>query len=123
MEAFWLGEGLAEAGTNPEPFSTSKTSNWVARKGGLPTFFQHVAHDIVEKRGKTVSEAIAIAISQAKKWAAKGNKQAAKAVAQWEKMKATEGLTEAEAVEFAQLDEGTVMLVAFGEVYERVVAQ
>jgi hypothetical protein len=85
VDAFWL----EEAGTNPEPFSSSKTSNWVARKGGLPTFIQHVAHDIMEKGGKTESAAIAIAISQAKKWAAKGNRQAAKAVAQWEKMKAS----------------------------------
>jgi hypothetical protein len=87
---FWLDDPVVEAGTKPEPFSTSKTSNWVARKGGLPVYIQHVAHDIMEKGGKTESAAIAIAISAAKKNAAKGNKQAAAAVAQWEKMKATE---------------------------------
>lgn len=83
---------VLEAGTNPEPFSTSKTSNWVARKGGLPTYIQHVAHDILENaksKVKDESSAIAIAISQAKKRAAAGNKQAAAAVAQWDKMKAS----------------------------------
>lgn len=84
--------GVSEAGTNPEPFSTSKTSNWVARKGGLPTYIQHVAHDIMNERGFPESQAIAIAISQAKKNAAKGNAQAAAAVAEWEKMKASEGV-------------------------------
>lgn len=108
--SFWL----EEAGSNPEPFSASRTSNWVARKGGLPTFIQHVAHDIAEKSGKSVSSAIAIAISQAKKWAAKGNKQAAAAVAQWEKMKEAESLTESEAIAAAADDLETVARITFG---------
>lgn len=91
-----LRADLAEAGTNPEPFSRSKTSNWVARAGGLPTYIQHVAHDIMEgDPAKTESQAIAIAISQAKKNAAKGNKQAAAAVAQWERMKGKAKVSEA----------------------------
>jgi hypothetical protein len=105
---FWLDDPVVEAGTKPEPFSTSKTSNWVARKGGLPVYIQHVAHDIMEKGGKTESAAIAIAISAAKKNAAKGNKQAAAAVAQWEKMKATEGLSEEGMLAVFWLDEGYV---------------
>lgn len=83
--------GLDLAGTSPEPFSHSKTSNWVAKAGGLPTYIQHVAHDILESatsKVKDVSSAIAIAISQTKKRAAAGNKQAVAALAQWEKMRA-----------------------------------
>lgn len=96
FEARGMVGPLVEAGKAPEPFSKSKTSNWVAKAGGLPTFIQHVAHDILESKGsiKTTSAAIAAAISQAKKWAAAGNKEAAKAIAQWTKMKATEGLTD-----------------------------
>jgi peptidoglycan hydrolase-like protein with peptidoglycan-binding domain len=92
------GSKMQEAGTKPEPFSHSKTSNWVARAGGLPTYIQHVAHDIIESGSITdTSHAIATAISQAKKNAAKGNKQAAAAVAQWEAMKSKKGGKVAEA--------------------------
>ena len=53
---------LEEAGEDPhdkgkQPFSASKTSNWVARAGGLPPYFQHVAHAL-QKKGLTESEAI-----------------------------------------------------------------
>lgn len=94
-------EELAEAADSmrkantPEPFSTSKTSNWVARGGGLPPYIQHIAHDIAEKRGKSVSNAIAIAIGVVKRWARGGGSvdsgtraAASKALAQWEKLKA-----------------------------------
>jgi peptidoglycan hydrolase-like protein with peptidoglycan-binding domain/ssDNA-binding Zn-finger/Zn-ribbon topoisomerase 1 len=87
-------DSMAKA-NSPEPFSSSKTSNWVARAGGLPPYIQHVAHDIHEKRGKTVSEAIRIAIGVIKNWAhGHGNVDAgtkaaaAKALAQWTAMKA-----------------------------------
>lgn len=87
-------DSLRKAST-PEPFSRSRTSNWVARAGGLPPYIQHIAHDLVEKRGKTVSNAIQMAIGIVKNWASgKGNVDAntraaaAKAVAQWEAMKA-----------------------------------
>lgn len=80
---------LAGSSVSAEPFSKSKTSNWVAKAGGLPHFIQHMAHDIMEgDAGKTESAAIAIAISQCKKLAAKGNAKAAKAVAEWEELKA-----------------------------------
>jgi hypothetical protein len=87
-------DSLVKAST-PEPWSRSKTSNWVARGGGLPDYIQHISHDIAEKRGIPESQAIAIAIGVVKNWAAgKGNVDAttraaaAKAVAEWEKLKA-----------------------------------
>lgn len=86
-------DSLAKAHT-PEPFSTSKTSNWVARNGGLPPYIQHVAHGLVES-GKTTSEAIQMAVGIVKRWAAGGGKvdagtraAAALAVRQWEQLKA-----------------------------------
>jgi len=83
---------LAKAST-PEPFSTSKTSNWVARKGGLPPYVQHIAHDLVEKGGKTESEAIELAIGIVKNppaaWGAEAKAAAAKAAAEWENKKGT----------------------------------
>lgn len=91
MEA---ADSLAKAST-PEPFSRSKTSNWVARGGGLPAYIQHIAHDLVEKRGKSESQAIQMAIGIVKRWARGGGKvdantraAAAKAVAEWERLKA-----------------------------------
>lgn len=58
------------AGTNPEPFSTSKTSNWVARVGGLPTLIQHVAHDLLESgSAHSTSHAIEMAVGIVKNWA------------------------------------------------------
>lgn len=87
-------DSMAKA-SDPEPFSKSKTSNWVARGGGLPAYIQHIAHDIAEKRGKSVSNAIQIAIGVVKRWARGGGNvdsgtqaAASKAVAEWEKLKA-----------------------------------
>lgn len=86
-------DSLAKAST-PEPFSTSKTSNWIARNGGLPDYIQHVAHGIV-RSGKPVSEAIRDAIGIVKRWARGGGgvdagtkAAAAKAIAEWEALKA-----------------------------------
>jgi hypothetical protein len=87
---------LSEAADKtPEPFSTSKTSNWVARAGGLPNYVQHVAHDLMEKRGMSESRAIATAINVMKRWCRGGGDvkpdtraAACKALAQWESMKA-----------------------------------
>lgn len=77
----------------PEPFSHSKTSNWVAKGGGLPPYIQHIAHALV-KRGKAESAAIAMAIGIAKRWARGGGDvdagtraAAALAVKQWEELK------------------------------------
>jgi hypothetical protein len=70
-------------------------NNWIEKKGGnLPPYVRKLARGIM-KSGKTKSQAIAIAISRIKKWAAGGGSvdadtkaQAAKAVAQWEALKA-----------------------------------
>lgn len=93
-------DSLLKAST-PEPFSTSKTSNWVAKGGGLPAYVQHIAHDIMDKRGVPESKAIAIAIGVIKRWAAGGGTvdattraAAAKALAEWERLKAGAKLKE-----------------------------
>lgn len=86
-------DSLIKAST-PEPFSASRTSNWVARGGGLPPYVQHIAHDLVEKRGMNESRAIQMAIGIVKRWARGGGNvdattraAAAKAVAEWEALK------------------------------------
>jgi hypothetical protein len=87
------------AGTAPEPFSTSKTSNWVARAGGLPTLIQHVAHDLMDKGKLSESRAIGMAVGIVKNWAhghdGKGHAvspqvvaEAVKAIAEWDAKRA-----------------------------------
>lgn len=66
-------------------------SNWVEKHGGLPRYIERVAKHIIADSGYPVSRAIAAAISQTKKRAAKGNAQAAAAIAQWSRMKAAAG--------------------------------
>lgn len=65
----------------------SPKHNWVEDAGGLPPFIEDMASHIHDK-GKDISTAIAIAVSQTKKLAAKGNRRAAQALAQWEALKA-----------------------------------
>lgn len=72
----------------------SPNSNWVEDGGGLPPYVRKLARGIM-KSGKTKSQAIAIAISRVKKWAAGGDDvdadtraKAAKAAAQWAALKA-----------------------------------
>lgn len=86
-------DSMAKA-TSPKPFSKSKTSNWVARAGGLPPYVQHVAHALV-KDGKSESNAIQMAIGIIKNWAhGKGKVDsqtraaATLALSQWTAMKA-----------------------------------
>lgn len=95
-DSWKLQESAKTAGysATPSPFSTSKTSNWVARVGGLPNYIQNVAKGIM-KSGKSESEAIASAIAICKRWAAGGGgvhpevrAAAAKAIAEWEAKKA-----------------------------------
>lgn len=70
-------------------------SNWVEKHGGLPNYICEIADDIVKQRGKSISNAIQIAIGVVKRWS-KGvgdvtpetRAKAAKAVAQWESLKA-----------------------------------
>lgn len=73
---------------------SSPKKNWVENSGGLPNYICRIARAIM-RGGKTRSQAIAIAVSRAKKWAAGGDDvdadtraKAAKAVAQWEALKA-----------------------------------
>ncbi len=68
-------------------------SNWVQEGGGLPEYICRIARAI-KRSGKTTSQAIAIAVSRVKKWAAGGDDvdadtraKAAKALAQWEALK------------------------------------
>lgn len=69
-------------------------SNWVQDKGGLPDYICQIARAI-KKTGKPTSQAIAIAVSRVKKWATGAGvdkdtqAKAVKAVAQWEKMRAS----------------------------------
>lgn len=79
----------------PEPLDRSPKHNWVEDSGGLPAYIQHIAKDLHEERGMTLSHAIAVAISRVKKWAAGGDNvkpdtraKAAAALAEWEALKA-----------------------------------
>lgn len=101
-------DSMAKALT-PEPFSTSKTSNWVARVGGLPPYIQHVAHDLVEK-GMPESHAIGMAVGIVKNWSHGHNGKggtvhadtvaAAKlAITQWEEKKARSHMQHAQVEE------------------------
>jgi hypothetical protein len=96
----WQGSELVESektagySSTPSPLSRSKTSNWVARVGGLPNYVQHIAKALM-RSGKSESVAIATAIATVKRWAAGGGKvhpevraAAAKAVAEWEAKRA-----------------------------------
>lgn len=63
--------------------------NWIESVGGLPDFIKRVAkHIFYDSPGMTVSHAIAAAVEQCKKWAAKGNAKAAAAIVQWEAKRA-----------------------------------
>ncbi len=72
----------------------SPGKNWVESSGGLPEYICRIARAI-KRSGKSTSQAIAIAVSRVKKWAAGADDvdadtraKAAAAVAQWEKLKA-----------------------------------
>lgn len=76
--------------------------NWVEVAGGLPAYIDDVAGALYTKRGFSVSKAIATAVNRMKQWArggggvtAKTQAKAAKALAQWEKMKARTKLKKA----------------------------
>jgi hypothetical protein len=74
--------------------SPGKNDNWVESAGHLPNYICEIAKEI-KKSGKSTSSAIAIAVSRVKAWAAGGDgvgadtkAKAAKALAQWEALKA-----------------------------------
>lgn len=71
----------------------SPGKNWVESGGGLPEYICRIARAI-KKTGKSTSQAIAIAVSRVKKWAAGGDDvdadtkaKAAKALSEWERLK------------------------------------
>lgn len=75
--------------------SPGKDDNWVERNGGLPKYIEEIADSLHRKRGMTISRAIATAVSQVKRWASglgdvnpDTRAKAAKALAQWEALKA-----------------------------------
>jgi phage head maturation protease len=73
----------------------SPKKNWVENTGRLPAYIEEIAKSIHEKRGLPLEQAIPIAIATVKKWAAGGGDvepdtraKAAKAVSEWEALKA-----------------------------------
>lgn len=95
-------DSLMKASTHKHGLEVKKgkRDNWVERAGAggrggqLPAYIQHIALAI-EKRGKTKSQAIAIAVGTVKRWAAGGGKvdsntraAAAKALSEWEALRA-----------------------------------
>lgn len=79
-------------GSSASLAKTPEKDNWVDHTGDLPRYVREVARSIHNGGGKTLSQAIAIAISRIKKWAATGKgdtkAKAAKALAEWEALKA-----------------------------------
>lgn len=89
----------------------SPKSNWVEKAGDLPAYVREIARS-VEKTGKTLSQAIAIAISRIKKWAAGGDgvsaktaAKASKALAEWEALKAKNKARQASKVKASWVEE------------------
>lgn len=85
-------DSLIKAST-PQPFSTSTTSNWVARTGGLPDYIQHIAHGImrsqkVKDESKAIQEAIGVCKNPPADWDANAKAACAKAITEWESKKA-----------------------------------
>ena len=85
---------LIELASSSASLDSSPKKNWVENAGGLPPYVRKLARGIM-KSGKSKEQAIAIAISRVKKWAAGGDDvdadtraKSAKAVAQWEATKA-----------------------------------
>lgn len=64
-------------------------SNWVDQEGDLPSYIDRIAKHIHSDSGLSRSHAIAAAVNRVKELAAKGNAQAIRAVAQWERKKAS----------------------------------
>jgi hypothetical protein len=86
---------LAKYDTSSLATAPGKDDNWIERAGGdLPSFVRAIAHALI-RQGRPKSQAIAIAIGTIKRWAAGGGDvtaqtraKAAKAVAEWEALKA-----------------------------------
>jgi peptidoglycan hydrolase-like protein with peptidoglycan-binding domain len=112
---------LMKASTHKHGLEKKKgrSDNWVERTGPgggggqLPAYIQHIALAI-RKKGKSTSRAIAIAIGTVKRWARGGGNvdantraAAAKALAEWEAMKAknkAKKVAEAEGLDIAEFN-------------------
>lgn len=110
IQVFDLAKARHRSSSHPDlPEKPGGPDNWVEKVGGLPDFIKRVAkHIFYDSPGMTVSHAIAAAVEQCKKWAAKGNAKAIRAIAQWESKKARshamgEDDTELSAVEIYDL--------------------
>lgn len=87
-------EDIEKYDTSTLETKPGKDDNWIERKGGtLDPFIRAIAHALI-RNGKGRSQAIAIAIGTVKRWASGGGNvtpktraKAAKAVANWEKLK------------------------------------
>lgn len=73
-----------------------KSDNWVEKAGGLPPYMDRIARHLHSEKGMEIGHAIASAVNTCKRWCAgtgdvKADTQAkaCKAVAQWEKKKAS----------------------------------
>lgn len=73
----------------------SPKKNWVEKSGELPAYVREIARSVSQKRDVPLERAIPIAIATVKRWARGGGDvsaetkaKAAKAVAEWEKLKA-----------------------------------
>jgi len=82
-------------GHRPLERAPGKRDNWVEIAGSLPPYIEHIAQALHERRGMTISHAIATAINRVKRWAAgldgvsaKTKAKAIKALAEWTALKA-----------------------------------
>lgn len=81
-------------------------TNWIERAGGLPKYIADIAGDLISEKGKTVSNAIQMAIGIVRNWArgqghvaAKTRAKAAAAVAEYNAKRAAAHLTKADDVD------------------------
>ncbi len=92
-------------------------SNWVEHAGSLPDYVCRIAK-AVRKTGKTTSQAIAIAIDRVKVWASgKGvdkdtQAKAAKALAEWEALKAKNKARKAKKVAASNTWQGDILVLS-----------
>ena len=102
VEAWLEGKAVTPGGRagDDSPVGTpGGRQNWVDKAGGLPRYIRMVAHALM-RQGHSKARAIAIAVATMKRWAsgvgdvtAKVRAAAAKAVAEWEAMKAKANAT------------------------------
>lgn len=79
---------------DPSSRDSSPRSNWVEQEGGMPRYMRMVRNALL-REGHSMSRATALAVAAMKRWARGGDDvspkvqaAAARALAQWEKMKA-----------------------------------